>query len=227
MKKNKVVLTLNLIIISAVFVLNFFYQKNGFDFTLKCICSAGFALTGIINLVYALLLKAKKPVFYILMTVALLFAFLGDVLIAFDFIVGAGTFALGHIVFVAAYCVLQKPKALDALWGGGLFALAASILLFAPFMSFEAEVLKIVCVAYALIISCMLGKALGNFVREKNAFNLMIASGSVLFFISDLMLALGKFGDVGTWASHACMATYYPALCLLAFSMFYKAQSEK
>lgn len=46
-------LFVNFIVISTIFVLNYFYQRNGFDFTLKCVCSAGFALLGAVDLVYA------------------------------------------------------------------------------------------------------------------------------------------------------------------------------
>ncbi|MEE1356162.1 MAG: hypothetical protein UHG68_01210, partial [Clostridia bacterium] len=64
MKKNKIMLAANILIIAAIFVLNYFYQKNGFDFTLKCICSGGFALLGLINLAYALRNGASNRIFY-------------------------------------------------------------------------------------------------------------------------------------------------------------------
>lgn len=142
--KNKTMMAVNTIIIAAIFVLNYFYQRNGFDFTLKCICSGGFALLGIINFAYAFVTRQSDSKFYIAMSVGLLLAFLGDVLIGYDFIIGAGTFALGHICFIAAYCFLQKP---------------------------------------------------------------------------------GKIGR-WDWTDHACMGTYYPALCMLAYSVFRKAKLE-
>lgn len=48
--RNKLILTINILIISAIFIMNYFYQSTGFDFTLKCICSGSFALLGSINL---------------------------------------------------------------------------------------------------------------------------------------------------------------------------------
>lgn len=54
-------LFVNLLIIAIILVLNYFYQRNGFDFTLKCICSAGFFLLGLINLIYAFITGAKGP----------------------------------------------------------------------------------------------------------------------------------------------------------------------
>ncbi len=49
-----------------------------------------------------------------------LFAF-ADVLIAYDFIIGAATFAVGHICFVVAYCFLQKFSIRDLIPSGILF----------------------------------------------------------------------------------------------------------
>ena len=37
--RNKLILAVNAVVISAIFILNYFYQRDGFDFTLKCICS--------------------------------------------------------------------------------------------------------------------------------------------------------------------------------------------
>ena len=66
----------------------------------------------------------------------------------------------------------------------------------------------------------MVAKSLGNAVREKDVFTGMIAIGSVLFFVSDMMLLLAWFSTIeGRWTSNVCMAAYYPALCLLAGSM--------
>lgn len=223
---QNIVLALNALIIAAIFVLNYFYQRNGFDFTLKCVCSGSFALLGVINLVYALKKKQANAQFYIGMSVGLILAFLGDYLIGYDFIIGAATFALGHVCFVVAYCFLQKMKTLDYIISGVLFIGAAIFLLFSPILTFEVPVFRIVCIVYALIISIMLGKAIGNFVRDKNIVTGIIAFASLLFFISDLMLVLDWFVGRWNWAGHACMGTYYPALCFLALSMCWMSRKK-
>ena len=64
----------------------------------------------------------------------------------------------------------------------------------------------------------MLGKAIGNFIREKNTVNGTIALASVLFFFSDLMLVFDWFAGGGRITGLLCMGTYYPAECLLAIS---------
>lgn len=218
-KSQKILLAVNVLIVSAILVLNYFYQSNGFDFTLKCVCSGLFALLGVINLVFALIDKKDNKKFYIGMSAGLVLAFLGDYLIGKDFIVGAATFALGHVCFVVAYCFMQKIQKLDYVISGTLFLGCLIFLLFCPLLTFEVALFRIVCIIYALIISTMLGKAIGNFIREKNTVNGTIAAASVLFFFSDLMLVFDWFIGLWSWTDHACMGTYYPAFCLLAFSM--------
>ena len=224
--KNKIMLAVNAVIISAIFVMNYFYQSNGFDFTLKCICSGSFALLGVLNLGYAIATKQSGKRFYGWMALGLILAFLGDVLINYDFIIGAATFALGHVCFVVAYCFLQKMQKLDCVISGALFLGCLIFLLFCPLLNFEVAIFRVVCIVYALIISTMLGKALGNFIREKNLVNGTIAVASVLFFFSDLMLVFDWFIGLWSWADNACMGTYYPALCFLALAMFLKTNEK-
>ena len=224
--KNKIMLAVNTIVISAIFVMNYFYQRNGFDFTLKCICSGSFALLGIINLHHAIVSRQCGKRFHTAMSIGLILAFLGDVLIGYDFIVGAAAFALGHICFVVAYCFTQKIQKLDCALSGLLFLGCLIFLLFCPLLSFEVAIFRIVCIVYALIISTMLGKALSNFIRERTLVNGTIAAGSSLFFFSDLMLVFDWFIGRWNWTDHACMGTYYPALCLLALSMYLKTNKK-
>ena len=224
---QKIMLAVNGLTVAAILILNYVYQSNGFDFTLKCICSGLFALLGTVNLGYALKRKQRPTGFYALMALGLLLAFLGDVLIGYDFIIGAGTFALGHVCFVIAYGFLQSWKPLDLLPGGILFAGAACFLLFSPLLHFDTPIFRVVCVVYALIISAMLGKAIGNFLRERSLLTGTITLASALFFFSDLMLVFDWFIGRWDWTDHACMGTYYPALCLLAFSMFLHSLAPK
>lgn len=73
--RYKRMLVLNTVIISVIFDLNYFYQSNGFDFTLKCIYSGAFALLGLINLYFALIAKQQNIRFFIAMFAGLLLAF--------------------------------------------------------------------------------------------------------------------------------------------------------
>lgn len=224
--KNKALFWVNLLVISLVFILNYFYQKAGFDFYLKCVCSFLFALLGVCNLSYALMAEAANKKFYIAMSVGLVLAFLGDVLIVYNFIIGAAVFALAHVLFIVAYICLQKIKLPDFIVSFAIFAGTTVFLLLYPLFNFGSSAIKIVCVIYAFVISGMLGKAICNFVYQKSSITFIIAFASFLFFFSDFMLVLSRFVSLWSWTNNACMATYYPAVCLLAFSMFLKATSQ-
>lgn len=220
---NTAALFLNILIIAAIFVLNYFYQKNNFVFWLKCVCSAAFALLGVINLVFAITSGQDDLEFFILMAAGLVLAMLGDIFLNKSFALGAGFFALGHVGFAVAYSFLQAFGPRDVVIIGVIFIATAAFLLFAPCVKFGSENIKWICLAYSLIISVMLGKAMANLIGRANAVNALISAGSFLFFFSDLMLVLNWFVRVGRWAGNACMGTYYPALCFLAFSMYFKA----
>lgn len=68
----------------------------------------------------------------------------------------------------------------------------------------------------------MLGKSLGLVFKKGDLLTVLIAVASILFFFSDFMLVFDWFTDIWDYANIACMGTYYPALCLLAFSIYIK-----
>lgn len=214
----------NLLLMAAVFVGNYFYFTVG-GLTIKSVCSAGFALIGLVNLVYTARSKGDLK-FAVPMSVGLLLAMLGDIVISDDFILGAVLFAGGHVCYYAAQCVFMKVKKQDLLVSALLFAGAGAFLLLCPLLSFPDGTIQAMCLGYALIISLMAGKAVSDFLREKNLLTAVLAAGCVLFFFSDLMLVFDWFMDAGRIAGVLCMSTYYPAECLLAVSVYLKAAGE-
>ena len=220
MKKiSKVYLGINILSIIIILYHSVLYQTHGYTALLKVSTSAMFVMLGLINLSYAFISKQKNIKFYMFMSLGLAFACLGDYLILSNFVYGAGSFALGHILFVIAYCFVSKIKKLDLLFSLCLYIGCLIFLLGCPLLNFDNNVFKIVCIIYALIISLMVGKALGNFINNKNYATLTIVLSSVVFFFSDLMLVLGWFVKDIEWADNVCLGTYFPALTFLAFSM--------
>ena len=86
-------------------------------------------------------------------------------------------------------------------------------------LRFEDSKLRIVCMAYAAVISVMAGKALSNAFTLRTLAAWLCAAGSVLFYFSDLMLSLNVFGRKSKITNTLCLATYYPAQILLALSL--------
>ena len=173
--REKQLATINIVITIMVFIGNYFYQSLGFSYPLKIMCSSGFALMGIINMSYAYKKIENKKVL-IFMTLGLIFAFLGDVAINPNFILGVIFFASGHVFFVVAYLVYKKLEKLDMIISGALGCFAVGFILFFPYIVFDVPALKYVVLTYAVIISMMVGKAVGNALRDKSVFTGMMVS---------------------------------------------------
>ena len=228
MKNNltKIILAINLLLATAVFVGNYFFLTKG-GLLIKGLCSSGFALMGLVNLAFAFISGAKNKRFAVALSAGLIFACLGDIFLGFNFVLGASLFAMGHVCYFISYCTLTPIRRTDLFISGGIFICAAAFVLFCPLLSFDNAVMQIVCAVYALIISLMVGKAISNFIKEKNVLTVTILIGSVLFFFSDLMLVFDWFMGIGRIAGLLCMSTYYPAECLLAFSSWVCTKTTK
>lgn len=217
---KKLFITLNIVLIEALLVLTMIYSEFG-GLELKGFSSAMFVLISVVNLVYAILTKAENIKFYIFMVAAFVIAMLGDIVLNLDFMMGAIIFAVGHIFYFVAYSVRLKLKVTDFIYSLAVFIPSALLILLVKSFDFGGILMQMVCLVYALIISLMLGKSIANAVREFTLPNLMYAIGSLLFFLSDLMLLLCYFGNGGMLADVICLATYYPGQALLAFTLLY------
>lgn len=215
----------NLILISLVLVGDVFYILEG-TLLIKSLTSACFVLIGLLNLVYALKTKTDNKKFCIIMVVGLVFAMLGDIVLEIDFIIGALLFAVGHVFYFVAYCFLIRFKLTDLLYGAAIFVPATCLILFAPILDFNSEMLKWLCVIYAVVISCMTGKSIANFIKNKSLLTLILMIGSALFLISDLMLLFSNFSNISKVFGYLCLITYYPAECLLATSLMFTKKSS-
>ena len=190
----------------------------------KPIASLLFVLCGVFNLIYVFsVLKIRRNIpFIVSMMAGLIFACLGDILLIDHFVIGAGLFAIGHIFFFVSFVCLTGFKLRDFLIGLAIFAVVLCLVLFVPFFDFGDK--KILVIAYAFVISFMLGKAVGNvFLTENRQVHLIIMLGALLFFVSDFMLMIYLFGGKFIVFDILCLATYYPAEFLLAFTIFYVA----
>ena len=185
----------------------------------KSITSILFVVLGVINFVFALKNKTTYKNFVMFMLIGLCFACLGDILLEIEFIVGAILFAVGHIFYFVAYCNLQKFNPKDLIYGACIFVPATLIICLVPIFDFGGILMQIVCIAYALIISLMVGKAIANFINNKSVLNIIILIGGCLFFFSDFTLLFNVFADVNVVFGVLCLATYYPAEVLLAYSI--------
>lgn len=216
MKKS--LLITNIILAALILIGDIFYITAG-GLLIKSLTSAGFVILGLINLIFALRSKTTHQKFAIIMAIGLVFAMLGDIILEIEFIIGAALFAIGHIFFFVAYSTLRKFNIKDLIIGACIFVPVTLVILFVPIFDFGGTLMQIVCIVYALIISAMVGKAITNLIHEKNILNILIVVGSLLFMFSDLMLLFNVFAHVPRIFGILCLATYYPAEIVLAYSI--------
>ena len=215
MKKNFNIL--NLCLILAVLIGDVFYIVYD-TILIKSITSAGFVALAAINLYYAIKLKTPHKKFCITMLVGLFFAMMGDIILEIHFISGAALFAVGHVFYFVAYTFLVKFKWEDLIYAIVILVVVVPFILFVPIFDFGGVFMQLVCIAYAVVISCMVSKSISNFVQNKSRLNLIVMIGSILFMFSDLMLLLNVFASLPV-VGILCLATYYPAECMLAYSI--------
>lgn len=227
-KKHKIAFAVNAIFAFLIVMFDILYitrRQFGVDimqspYILKTISSALFMLCGLFNLIYCFktgLVNNKK--FMVLLFVGLFFAMLGDILLIDFFVIGAALFAIGHVFFFIAFCTLSKVHYLDFICGGIIFGIALAIIFLYKGFSFR-NMLPLV-IAYALIISLMLGKAAANLRIKNKELTGIVFAGALLFFLSDLMLLFNVFSDLPFIFDIFCLIFYYPAEFLLAYSVYF------
>ena len=222
MKKS--ILITNILLMIPIMFLDVLYMM--FDgLILKSFASALFVVLGIVNLIFAIKNKGATKFSYLLLT-GLFFAMLGDILLEIEFIVGAILFAVGHVFFFISYIFLQKFSWKDLLCAAIIFLPSMLIITLVPIFDFGGILMEIVCVVYALVISLMVGKAISNFIHNKNILSLLILIGSVLFFFSDFMLLFNVFANVHRVFGILCLLTYYPAEIVLAVSILFSKKNK-
>ncbi|MFJ9429563.1 lysoplasmalogenase [Streptomyces sp. NPDC101490] len=116
-----------------------------------------------------------------LLTTALLFGWGGDVFLLLDadwaFLVGMGSFALGHVCYLVLFGRRRTSPALGALYAA---ALVGTVLLLWPDLPAELR-LPVAC--YSLLLTAMAYRA--------SSLGLAAGVGGALFLLSDTLIAAG------------------------------------
>ncbi|MBE6888010.1 MAG: lysoplasmalogenase [Ruminococcaceae bacterium] len=194
---------------------------------LKGFTSLWFVLIGLVNLIFAKKtgINNTKPVYFIF--TGLFLGMCADVLLAVFFEAGIVAFALGHVMYLAAFYMLQKPRKADFVIAIPVIAVSVYIVIGTPFITIEDSFIRYFLIVYAVIISLMLSKAWSNFIAGKSAATLIIAFSSALFWFSDLMLAVDMFGTPSRLVWILCSYSYWPAQNLIAHSMFHFVKEQQ
>ena len=79
--------------------------------------------------------------------------------------------------------------------------------------------LKAPVVVYVGVIALMAGQAGGRAITLRDGAAAAVAAGALIFMLSDITIALMKFGNIGWPADQWTLPTYYLAQGLIAFCM--------
>lgn len=194
---------------------------------LKGVTSGWFVVLGGINLWAVRKAPWKQLLFFVLMEAGLICGMCADVLLSVTFFAGIGAFALGHILYLAAFYTLEKSSLRELWLILPLSLVSIFIVIGTPWITVEDPVLRKLLLGYAVIISVMLGKAISNLIRKPSPCRWLLAIGSVMFWFSDIMLAVDMFGQPSRLTWILCSYCYWPAQNILAHSLFHAGTSIK
>lgn len=215
----------NLVLLALAMAWLVYYDRTG-GLWRKGVASGWFVLLGAVNLLYARKIGCKTLRFPLLAELALFLTMAADVLLGIHFMLGTAVFAVGHLAYFAAFCALEKFSRRDLGVTAVIGAVSLFLVLGTPLIQVEDPAMQVLLAVYAVVISCMLGKAIGNLRRSPSRTRWLLAIGGGLFWFSDLMLALNMFGSGGHTAGTLCLYTYWPGQNLLAHALFHYANEN-
>ena len=147
--------------------------------------------------VYVLYADVKMPRSYrIFLLLALFFSSLGDDLLLFPnlFLPGLGGFLLAHIMYITFFLKIRYSNPPVPLCKYPLIFLnAAIVILFILFMAPYLGSLTVPVIVYALALSITVQSTLHAFHFRRQPAGWYCIIGAVLFLLSDLLIAVGKF----------------------------------
>jgi len=162
------------------------------------------------------------PDYYYLLLAGLILCLGGDIFLALPqkpmFLVGLIAFLLGHLLYVFGFLTLVSISA----WAGvgSLVIICISTIVFIWLKPYLGPMLGPVIV-YILVISLMLIGALAVF--NSNGINahgrLLVLTGAILFYLSDLFVARNRFVKKGYVNRLVGLPLYYAGQYLLALSV--------
>lgn len=232
-KKNVLFICVNVIFAAIVMVFDYLFLSSylakadkAVYVTYKIIASGSFVLMNIFNILYSKFIfnKSYNKLFSYILLVAQIVVFIADIILEYNFMLGAIVFAVGHIVFLTSFINLKRFKLRDLIFMLLFSIPSVLVVVFYPYLA--AGDMFIVLIAYALIIGSMLGKAFSNTLSNLNRpLKWTIFVGALMFFLSDMMLLFANFTDKNIISretivlfKYLCLFLYYPSNIVLALS---------
>ncbi|MFO8017151.1 MAG: lysoplasmalogenase [Promethearchaeia archaeon] len=163
------------------------------------------------------------PDLNILLIIGLIFGWLGDIFLMIDreekwFILGLGSFLMGHIFYIIIF-LLSIPNLLDFSFLGILYLIPAALIALYVLYRIKGkmgDMTKPVLIYMGVIFLMGLSAVLRYAGGQEISFFLVLI-GSILFIISDGLIALDKFHKEIDQVHVYIMATYAIAQFCIAY----------
>lgn len=173
----------------------------------------------------SLLQPAADPIYTGWLLLALFLSLVGDMALMFTsqraFLIGLVGFLLAHVVYGLLFTALSGWQSGD--WISGVVMATAGIAFYRLLWPHLGR-MRLPVALYTLIICFMINRAfstlLGDYFTSSQAW--LIFGGALLFFVSDMILALNRFGFPFRY-NRISLAIYYSGQLLLAMSASYFA----
>jgi len=164
----------------------------------------------------------SRSFFSLLMTAALFFSWMGDILLMFDiadplfFILGLVSFLVAHILYIVYFSRIRSAT---------MSFLKKRPLMLLVIVAYTIELLyllwpglgdmKLPVVIYAAVISTMLAAAAWQYHKLPNSTAWLFIAGALLFVLSDSALAINRFREQFAGGGVFVMLTYVSGQTLL------------
>jgi uncharacterized membrane protein YhhN len=181
----------------------------------------------ITTLVIVYLVSVKKPNFWYVS--ALFFSFWGDVLLLFKdqfFVFGLASFLLAHILYIKIVAEFIKKISLQKVF---VVCLPFVVFLFSFLYLLKDNLgeMTIPVIIYGVVISSFGAISLLNYIQEKSTVNFWLFLGTIIFIISDGLIAVHKFINPNEIYQICIMLTYIVAQYLICKAIIAKTSDEK
>lgn len=176
------------------------------------------------TLLVSFLEPSRNMMYSFCILAGLLFSLGGDIALMFEekkkaFIAGIAMFLAAHVTYAAVFIYFGVLSPQDAVFA---MLLCVSGVCVYKLIQDKLYALKIPVIIYIIIISIMVSRAYSAINSTVFGIGqaLMIASGAMLFYISDVILALNQF--YRPWKrNYVLLAFYYSGQFLIALSASY------
>ena len=165
---------------------------------------------------------AHNPTYSYWILLGLTLCFGGDIALMFQqqrkpFLLGLVLFLLGHIAYTMAFTLLGKASGWSML--SALLLLAVGLAFF-RLIAAQLGSMRIPVILYFLVISLMVVQATGLSQAVNGPPAIMVISGALLFYLSDVMLAANRFWRPWRY-NRISLAFYYGGQLLIAMAASY------